>query len=165
MVLEKTLEIPLDSKEIQPVHPKGNQSWIFLGRTDSEAETPIVWPAVATNWLIWKDWRREEKGTKEMIKWHHWLNAHEFEYAPGVGDRQGGLVCCSSWGHKESGTTEWLNWFLGFFFFKFKIFIPNISLCLLYPCLRKRHLELLYFFDYCSCNWNAPLPTFSEGSP
>ena len=87
MVLEKTLESPLDCKEIQLVHPKGNQSWIFLGRTDAEAETPILWPSDAKNWLIWKDpdagkdWRREEKGTTEdeMVGWHHQLNGHEFE--------------------------------------------------------------------------------------
>ena len=86
-VLEKTLESPLDSKEIQPVHPRGNQSWIFIGRTDAEAETPILWPPDVKNWLIWKDpdagnnWRREEKGTTEdeMVGWHHWLNGHEFE--------------------------------------------------------------------------------------
>ena len=113
---EKTLESPLDSKEIQPFHPKGNQSWIFIGRTD--AETPIVWPPEAKNWLIWndadagKDWRQEEKGMTEdeMVGWHHWLKGHEFEQAPGVGDGQGNLVCCSPWGHKELDTTERLKW-------------------------------------------------------
>ena len=87
VVLEKTLESPLDCKEIQPVHPKGNQSWTFIGRTDVEAETPILWPPDAKNWLIWKDpdarqdWRWEEKGTTEdkMVGWHHWFNGHEFE--------------------------------------------------------------------------------------
>ena len=87
VVLEKTLESPLDSKEIQPVHPKGNQSWVFIGRTDAEAETPIlIRPHDVKNWLIWKDpdagkdWRWEEKGTEgEMVGWHHWLNGHEFE--------------------------------------------------------------------------------------
>ena len=105
-------------KEIQPVHPKGNQSWIFTGRTDAEAETPILWPPYAKNWLIWKDpdggkeWRQEEKGTKEdeMAGWHHWLNGFEFEWTLGAGDGQGGLTCCESWGHKESDTTERLNW-------------------------------------------------------
>ena len=106
VVLEKTLESPLDWKEIQPVHPKGNQSWIFIGRTDVETETPKLWPPDAKNWFIWKDpdpgkeWTRVEKGMTEdeMVGWHHKLNAHEFEYSPGVGDGQGGLVCCSSWG-------------------------------------------------------------------
>ena len=118
VVLEKTLESPLDCKEIQPVHPKGNQSWIFNGRTDVEAETPILCPPDAKSWLFWKDpdagkdWRREEKGTTEdeMVGWHHRLDGHEFEYAPGVGNGQGTLECCSPWGHKESGMTEWLNW-------------------------------------------------------
>ena len=103
VVLEKTLESPLDSKEIQPVHPKGNQSWIFIGRTDAEAETPILWPPDMKNWLIWKDpdagkdWRWEEKGMTEdeMVGWHHRLNGHEFEQALGVGDEQGSLTCCS----------------------------------------------------------------------
>ena len=89
-----------------------------MGRTDAEAETPILWPADTKNWLIWKDpdaqkdWRQEEKGTTEdeMAGWHHWLNGHEFEYTPGVGDGQVGLVCCSPWGLKELDTTEWLNW-------------------------------------------------------
>ena len=103
---------PLDYKEIQPVHPK-DQSWIFIGRTDAEAETPILWPPDAKNWLIWKDpdigkdWR-QEKGTTEdeMVGWHHWLNGHEFELTPGLGDGQAGLACCSPWGRKKSATTE-----------------------------------------------------------
>ena len=118
VVLEKTLESPLDCKEIQPVHPKENQSWIFTGRTDVEAETPIRWPPDEKNWLIWKDpnagkdWRREEKGLTEdeMVGWHHRLNGHEFEETPGVGGGQGGLACCSPWGCKESDMTELLNW-------------------------------------------------------
>ena len=118
VMLEKTLESPLDFKEIQPVHPKGNQSWIFIGRTDAAAETPILWPPDAKNWLIWKDpgagkdWRQEEKRTTEdeMVGWYHQLNGHEFEQAPEVGEGQGGLVCCGSWGRKGSDTTEWLNW-------------------------------------------------------
>ena len=116
VVLEKTLESPWDSKEIQSVNPKGNQSWIIIGRTDAEAETPILWPPNVKNWLIWKDpnagkdWRQEKGTTKEqMVGWHHQLNEHEFEWAPGVGDGQGGLACCSSWGHKESDTTELSN--------------------------------------------------------
>ena len=108
VVLEKTLESPLDCKEIQPVHPKGDQSWVFIGRTDAEAETPILWPPHAKCWLIWKDpdagrdWGQEEKGTTEdeMAGWHHQLNAHEFEWTLGVGDGQGGLACCSLWGRR-----------------------------------------------------------------
>ena len=117
VVLEKTLESPLDCKEIQPVHPKGNQSWIFTGRTDAEADTSIVWPPDVKNWLIWKepdagkDWR-QEKGTTEdeIVEWHHRLDGHEFEQALGVGDEQGSLVCCSPWGCKELDMTEQLNW-------------------------------------------------------
>ena len=118
MVLEKTLESPLECKEIQPVHPKGNQSWIFMGRTDAKAETPILWPPDAKNWLIWKDpdagkdWRQEEKGMieDEMVGWHHRLDGLEFDQAPGVGVGQGSLACCSPWDHKELNTTERLNW-------------------------------------------------------
>ena len=118
VVLGKTLEIPLDCKEIQPVHPKGDQSWIFIGRTDVEAETPILWLPDAKSWLIWKDpdagkdWGQEEKGMTEdeMVGWHHQLDGHGFGWTQGVGDGLGGLVCCSSWGCKESDTTEQLNW-------------------------------------------------------
>ena len=118
VVLEKTLESPLDCTEIKPVNPKGNQHWIFIGRTDAEAETPILWSPDAKNWLTGKDpdagkdWRQEDKGTTEdeMVRWHHWLNGHEFEQAPGGGDGQGGLACCSPWSCKESDMTEWLNW-------------------------------------------------------
>ena len=128
VVLEKTLESPLDCKKIQTVHPKGDQSWVFIGRTDAEAETPIFWPPHAKHWLIWKDpdvgkdWRQEEKGMTEdeMVGWHHRLNGHEFGCSPGVGDGQGGLACCGSWGHKESDTTEWLNWTESFSFGKGK---------------------------------------------
>ena len=105
VVLEKTLEIPLDCKEIQPVHPKRDQSWVFIGRTDAKAETPILWPPHSNSWLIGKDpdaerdWGLEEKGTTEdeMAGWHHWLDWCEFEWTPGVGDEQGGLVCYNSW--------------------------------------------------------------------
>ena len=118
VVLEKTLESPLDCKEIQPVHPKGNQSWILIVRTDDETEAPILWQPDAKNWLIGKDldagkdWRQKEKGMTEgkMVRWHHQLNGHEFEQAPGVGDGQGGLACCSPWGFKESDMTEQVNW-------------------------------------------------------
>ena len=118
VVLDKTLESPLDCKEIQPVHPKGDQSWVFIGRTDTEAKTPVLWPPHKKSWLIWKDsdagrdWGQEEKGTTEdeMAGWHHWLNGHGFEWTLGVGDGQGGLACCDSRGHKELDTTELLNW-------------------------------------------------------
>ena len=116
VVLEKTLESPLDCKEVQPVNPKGNQSWIFIGRTDAENEVPILWPPDAKNWLIGKDpdagkdWRQEKRTTEgEMVGWHHQLDGHEFEQAPGVGDGQGSLPCCTPWGHKELDTTERLN--------------------------------------------------------
>ena len=116
-MLEKTLESPLDCKEIQPIHSK-DQSWVFIGRTDAKAETPILWPPDVKSWLIGKDsdagrdWRQEEKGTTgdEMAGWHHRLNANEFGWTPGVGDGQGGLACCNSWGLKESDMTKQLNW-------------------------------------------------------
>ena len=118
VVLEKTLESPLDIKEIKPINPKGNQSWIFIGRTDAEAETPILWPPDVKNWLLikdpdaGKDWRQEEKGMTEdeMTGWHHQLDGREFEQARGVGDGQGGLEYCSPCSGKESETTEQLNW-------------------------------------------------------
>ena len=118
VVLEKTLEIPLDCKEIQPVYSEGDQPWDFFGKNDAEAETPVLWPPHAKSWLIGKDsdagrdWRQEEKGTTEdeMAEWHHWLNGRESEWTPGVGDGQGGLACCNSRGHKESDTAERLNW-------------------------------------------------------
>ena len=117
VVLEKTLQSPLDYKEVQPVHPKGDQSWVFIGSTDAEAETAILWPPHAKSWLIGKDPDAErdqgqEKGTTEdeMVGWHHRLNGHEFEWTLGVGDGQGGLACCNSWGRKESDMTERMNW-------------------------------------------------------
>ena len=117
VVLEKTLESPLDCKEIQLVHPKGDQSWVFIGRTDAEAETPILWPPDAKSWLIGKDpdagrdWGQQEKGTTkdEMTGWHHWLDGHELGWTPGVGDGQGSLACCSPLGGKESDMTDWLT--------------------------------------------------------
>ena len=104
-------------KEIQPVHPKGNQSWIFTGRTDVEAEAPVLWPRDVKSWLIWKDpdagkdWRWEEKAMTEdkMVVWHHWCNGHELGQTPGDGEGHGCLVCCSPWGHEELDTTWWLN--------------------------------------------------------
>ena len=114
LVLEKTLESPLDYKEIKPVSPKGNQSWILIGRTDAEAEAPIVWK----RWLIrqdpdaGKDWRQEEKGMTEdeMVGWHHWFIGHQFEQTWGNREAQGSLACCSPWDPKESDMTERLNW-------------------------------------------------------
>ena len=116
-MLEKTLESPLDRKEIKPVNPKENQSWLVIGRTDAEAEAPTLWPPNVKTWLIGKDpdagkdWRQEEKETEdEMAGWHHRPDGREFEWTPGVGDGQGGLACCDSWGRKESNTTERLKW-------------------------------------------------------
>ena len=117
VVLEKTLESPVDCKQIQPVKLKGNQSWIFIGRTDAEAESPILWPPDVKNWLIvkdpdaGKDWSQEVKGMTEdeMVRWHHQLYGHEYEQAPRVGNGQGSLASCSPWGHKKSDMTDWLN--------------------------------------------------------
>ena len=118
VVLEKTVENSLDCKEIKPVNPKGDQSWVFIGRTDAEAETPIIWPLHVKSWLTGKDpdagrdWGQGEKAMTEdeMARWHHQLDGHEFGWTPEVGDGQGGLACCNSWSCKESDTTEWLNW-------------------------------------------------------
>ena len=118
VVLEKTLESPLDCKEIKPVHPKGDQSWVFIGRTDDKAEIPILWPPDVKGWLIWKDpdagkdWGQEEERmtADEMVGWHHWLQGHEFGWTPGIVGGQGGLACCDSWGCKVSDMTEQLNW-------------------------------------------------------
>ena len=126
----RLLRGPLDCKEIQPVHSKGDQSWVFFGRTYAKAETPILWPPHVKSWLIGKDpdagrdWGQEEKGMteNEMVGWHHRLDGHEFEWTPGVGDRQGGLVCCDSWGYKESDTTKQLKW-------------TELNSALLYCCL------------------------------
>ena len=131
VVLEKTPESPLDCKEIQLVHPKGDQSRILIGRKDAKAETPILWPPDTKSCLIWKDpdtgkdWRQEEKGTTEdeMAGWHHWFDGHESEWTPEVGDGQGSLVCCRPWGHKEPNTTEWLNWTELIFLFR----TPHLS--------------------------------------
>ena len=117
VILEKTLESPLDCKEIEPVNPKGNQSWILIGKTDAEAETPILWSPDVKNWLIGKDpdtgkdWRQQKGMTEEeMVGWHHQFDGHKFEQAPGVDDRQGSPACCSPWGRKESDMTERLTW-------------------------------------------------------
>ena len=114
----RRLESPLDCKEIQPVHCEGDQPWDFFGGNDAKAETPVLWPPHVKSWLIGKDsdarrdWGQEEKGTTEdeMAGWHHWLDGCESGWTPGVGDGQGGLVCCNSWGHEESDMTERLNW-------------------------------------------------------
>ena len=117
IMLEKTLESLLDCKEIKPVNPKGNQHWIFIGRTDAEAEAPVLGPPDAKSWLTGKDhdagkdWGQQEKGTTEdeMVGWHHLLNGHKFEQAPGASERQGSLMCCSPWGRKQLDMTKWLN--------------------------------------------------------
>ena len=132
VVLEKTLESPLDCKEIQPVLSKGDQSWVFFGRTVADAETPILWPPHAKSWLTGKDsdpggdWGHEKKGMTEdeMAGRHHRLVGHEFGWTLGVGDGQGGLVCCDSWGYKESDMTEQLNHLSRF---RTYVFIYDIS--------------------------------------
>ena len=121
MLLNCGVENLLDRKEIQPVHSEGDQSWMFIGGTDAEAETPVLWPPHAKSWLFGKDfdagrdWGQEEKGMTEdeMAGWHHWLDGSESDWTPGVGDGPGGLACSDSWGHKESETTERLNWLTG----------------------------------------------------
>ena len=145
--------VPWDCKEIQPVHPKGDQSWVFIGRTDVKAETPILWTPDAKSWLIWKDpdagkdWGHEKKGTTEdeMAGWHHRLDGHEFGWTPGVGDGQGGLECCSPWGRKESDTTVWLNW-------------TELNWCKNAPsnyCLahRKNPGNVSSYYCYCCSRW------------
>ena len=128
--LEKTLKSPLDRKEIQPVHPEGDQSWVFIGGNYVEAETPVLWPPHAMSWFIGidpdagRDWGQEEKGTTEdeMFGWHHWLDGRESGWTLGVGDGQRGLACCDSWGCKELDTTERLKWTeLNWFFSSDKI--------------------------------------------
>ena len=147
-------ESPLDCKEIQPAHPKGDQSWVFIGRTDAEAETPVLWPPDEKSWFIWKDpdagkdWGQEEKGMTEdeMVGWHHRLDGHGFGSTLGVGDGQGGLTCYSSWGLKELDTTERLNWTelksefsdKGFFPFNF-LSSENVELFSLKPVRRLLH--------------------------
>ena len=129
VMLEKTLESPLDSKEIKPVHPKRNQYWIFIGRSDAEAEAPILWSPDVQNWLTerdpdaGKDWGQEEKGMTEdeMVGWHHQLDGHEFEQALGVDDGQGNLVCCSPCSPTELDMTAWLNW-LNFMYYPFYMY-------------------------------------------
>ena len=155
VVLEKTLESPLDYKEIQPVNPEGDQSWIFIGSTDANAEVPIVWPPEAKCQLIrkdpdaGKDWMQGKGMTEdEMVGWHHWLNGHEFEWAPGNGEEQGSQVCCSPCRSKESDTTEWLNnnKTLGSLQAGPCLFCDYYCIHLLY-CLEHKHL-----FTVCVCS-------------
>ena len=149
VVLEKTLESPLDCKEIRSVNPKRNQPWILTRSTDTEAELPILWPPDAKNWLIGKDpdaekdWRQEEKGMTEdeMVGWHHWLNGHEFEQILGDRGGQGSLACCSPWGCKEPGTTEQLNkdnisitFHSNFFLLFWHAFLSNLRILGLRQC-------------------------------
>ena len=136
VVLEKTLEIPLDCKEILPVHSEGDQPWDFFGRNDAKAETPVLWPPHVKSWLIVKDsdagrdWGQEENGTTEdeMTGWHHWLDGPESEWTPGVGDGQGGMACCDSWGRKESNATERLNWTCLYLFFSNNVFPASMAI-------------------------------------
>ena len=150
VVLEKTLKSPLDCKEMKPVSPKGNQPWIFIGRTFAKAETPVLWPSHVKSWLIAKDsdagrdWGQEEKGTTEdeMAGWHPWLNGRESEWTPGVGDGQGGLVCCDSWGYSQTRLSDWteLNW--GWVVFE----TEYMPLC---PCLWNKMLTQELMFGKC----------------
>ena len=156
MLLEKTLESPFDCKEIQPVHPRGDLSWVFIGRTDVEAETPILWPRDVKSWLIGKapdagrDWGQEEKETTEdeMVGWHHRLNGHEFEWTPGVGDGQGSLACCSLWGCKESDMTE-LSRMIGIIVVRIDLGLKALSLRSVLNALWIKELLYLssYYFD------------------
>ena len=141
VVLEKTLETSLDIKKIKPVNPKGNQPWIFIGRIDAETKAPILWPPDEKSWLIGKDpndgkdWGQEEKGVTEdeVVGWHHWLNGHKFGQTAGDSGGQESLACCSSWGHKESGTTEQQNnnllithgWVVGSFASSLAVILPG----------------------------------------
>ena len=160
----------LDCKEIQPVHPKGDQSWVFIGRTHAEAETPILWPPHTKSWLIGKDpdagrdWGQEEKGTTEdeMAGWLHRLNAHEFGWTPGVGDGQGGLACCNSWSLKESDTTEQLNWTLLFLSYM----SPEVSWMLGKPTRSPFKTEGSVFQAAGSAvNYQLQLSTLSKNGP
>ena len=132
VVLEKTLESCLDCKEFKPVNPKGNQSWIFIARTNAQAEVPMLWPptVIGKNPDAEKDWRQEKKGMTEdeMVGWHHQLDGHEFEQVPGVGVIQGSLECCSPWACKEWDMTELLNWteLINFDNTKFMVYRPHI---------------------------------------
>ena len=154
-VLEKTLENPLDCKEIKPVNPKGNQSWIFIGRTDAEAEVPILQPPDVKSWLIekdpdaGKDWRQEEKGTTEdeMVGWHHQLYGQEFDQALGDGEGQGSLVCCSPWDHKELDRTE--DWTIACHTLSTYLHAsPTCSLCLWWLPFYQLNSEHCHLFKF-----------------
>ena len=151
------------SWSLQPVHPKGDQSWVFFGRNDAKAETPVLWPPHAKSWLIGKDsdWGQEEKGTTEdeMAGWHHGLNGHESEWTPGDGDGQGGLACCDSWGRKESDTTERLNWTeLDWIHFEFILYmlLENV-LVLLHVAVQFSQHHLLKRLSLLHCIFLPPL--------
>ena len=158
VLLEKTLESPLDWKEVQPVHPKENKSWISIGRTDAEAETPILWPLDVKNWLIekdpdaGKDWRQEGKRMPEdeTVGWHHQFDGHGFKQVPEVDDGQKSLVCCSPWGRKDSYVTEWLNWteYLGL---KYAVFLFRLEYAVFFfkICFLNRKAMIAFF-----CSWN-----------
>jgi len=150
VVLEKTLESPLDCKEIQPVHSEGDQPWDFFGGNDAEAEAPVLWPPHAKSWLIGKDfddgrdWGQKEKGMTEdeMAGWHHWLNGREPKWTPGVCDGQGGLAHCDSWGPKESDMTEQLNWTDGpCASYALTYYQNNPMMRIWYSCLKMRKLK------------------------
>ena len=133
----RLLRVFLDCKEIQPVHPKGHQSRVFIGRTDVEAETPILWPPDEKSWLMkrpwcWENWGQEQMGmtVDEMVGWHHLLDGHGFGWTPGVGDGQEGLSWCGSWDCKESDMTEWLNWTEHLFMYLLAIFMSSLEECL-----------------------------------
>ena len=169
-MLEKTLESPLDCKEIQPVHPKGDQSWVFTERTDVEAESPILWPPHAKSWLIGKDpvagkyWGQEKKGTTEdeMVGWHHRLNGNEFGWTLEVGDGQRGLACCGSWGRRESDTTERLNW-TELILKRFKK-PPSMSISVQILCESRSVMShSLWPHGLCS-SWNSPGKNTGVGS-
>ena len=162
VVLEKTLESPLDCKEIQPVHSEGNQPWDFFGGNDAKAETPVLWPPHVKSWVIGKDsdtgrdWGQEEEGTTEdeMAGWRHWLDTHEFRWTLGIGDGQGGLACCYSWGHKESDTTERLKWT--------ELNHWNNSYTLSFSCPQSKfHSSLLLYHFYLI----SLLPNYSASHP
>ena len=158
----RLFESPLDCKEIQPVYPKGDQSWVFIGRTDVEAETPVLWPPDVKSWFIGKDpdagkdWGQEEKGTTEdeMVGWHHWLDGHGFGWTPGAGDGQGGLACCGSWGHKELDMTEQLNWIV--FCSKARLFNSSYEKKYMYkyPVLDVHYKDFFPFFLQIECKYN-----------
>ena len=147
-----TVKSPLDCKEIQPVHSEGDQPWDFFGLNDAEAETPVLWPPHVKSWLIGKDsyagrdWGQAEKGTTEdeMAGWRHWLDGRESEWTPGVGDGQGGLACCDSWGCKESDTTERLIW-PDLIWYEFLLQIKNVFIIV---------LKLIF------CSWLFPSRTW-----